>query len=202
MAELVLGSASPRRSALLSQHGIAFSVVAAHVDESFEPQEQPGPIAADLAERKACAVSGLVAPDAKWVLAADTLVVVEHATGGLPHYLGKPSNREQARLMLARLSGTTHRVVTGVAALRLAGGELISVSETTFVTMRAITSLELDQYVDSGEWQDKAGGYAIQENADRFVTKLEGGGFDNVVGLPVELALDLLGTLGWTRPVG
>lgn len=175
-------------------------MVCADVDESFEPALEPGPIAAELAERKACAISGLVPQDARWVLTGDTLVVLDGLAGRLPRYLGKPATPEQARVMLCSLSGTTHRVVTGVAALRLDDGKLVSSSETTLVSMRAITPAELDAYVDSGEWRGKAGGYAIQETADRFVEKLAGGGFDNVVGLPVDLALNLLEGLGWVDP--
>jgi septum formation protein len=200
VARLILGSASPRRRALLEARGISLEVVAVDVDEGFEPALEPGPIASELAERKACAISGLVPPDAAFVLTGDTLVVVDQHAGELPLYLGKPANPEQARVMLARLSGTTHRVVTGVAVLRLDDGLLISASETTFVTMRTITAAELDAYVDSGEWRGKAGGYAIQESADRFVEKLDGGGFDNVVGLPVGLALNLLTKQGWVDP--
>ncbi len=180
--------------------GLEISVVTADVDESFLPELDPGPIAAELAERKACAVSGLTLEDARWVLGGDTLVVVDDPAGGLPTYLGKPGTPEEARAMLASLSGTTHRVVTGVAALRLEDGKVISAAETTFVTMRPIREAELDAYVATGEWEGKAGGYAIQESADQFVEQLAGGGFDNVVGLPVELALRLLRSLGWVDP--
>ena len=110
--------------------------------------------------------------------------------------LGKPDDARDARRMLAVLSGSRHRVVTGVCALRMEDGRLASGFERTFVTMRALSSREIDDYVASGEWRDKAGGYAIQESADRFVTRLEEGGYDNVVGLPVALALELLSRLG------
>lgn len=94
--------------------------------------------------------------------------------------------------MLRALSGTRHAVVTGVCVVRTPGQLALCEAERTWVTMRAITPAEIEAYVASGEWRDKAGGYAIQESADRFVTALEGGGFDNVVGLPVGLALRLL----------
>jgi septum formation protein len=98
--------------------------------------------------------------------------------------------------MLALLSGSRHRVITGVCAVRARDGRVEVGRERTFVTMRVLSAREIDDYVASGEWRDKAGGYAIQESADRFVTRLEEGGFDNVVGLPVRLALDLLARLG------
>src|SRR5439155_17981854 len=101
-----------------------------------------------------------------------------------------------ARAMLSTLSGSRHRVVTGVCALRSSDGRIASGWERTWVTMRPIAPAEIEAYVLSREWEGKAGGYAIQETADRFVTKLEEGGFDNVVGLPVRLALGLLRRLG------
>jgi septum formation protein len=135
---------------------------------------------------------------------ADTVVAV----GDL--LLGKPAGPREAEAMLARLSGTRHRVVTGVCVVRCAdaacgGSGEEAAAETTWVTMRAITAAERADYVASGEWRDKAGGYAIQESADRFVTGLEGGGFDNVVGLPTGLTLALLARAGLpagTRPGG
>ena len=94
--------------------------------------------------------------------------------------------------MLERLSASRHRVVTGVAVVRARDGRAEAAFERTWVSMRALTDPEVEDYVASGEWRDKAGGYAIQETADRFVTGLEEGGFDNVVGLPVGLTLELL----------
>ena len=106
--------------------------------------------------------------------------------------MGKPADALEAREMLTRLSGTRHAVVTGVCVVRGADGEVFQGSERTWVVMREITPAEVEAYVASGEWEDKAGGYAIQETADAFVEALEGGGFDNVVGLPVGLTRELL----------
>lgn len=198
----MLGSASPRRRDLLRERGIDFIVVSADVDESFEPHANPVLIAAELAERKACAISGLAPEGSRYILAGDTLVVVDQPNSEIPRYLGKPDSPKAARAMLASLSGTTHRVVTGIAALRMDGVLMRSGAETTFVTMRVITDAELDMYVESEEWRGKAGGYAIQESADQFVEGLEGGGFDNVVGLPVNFALDLLASVGWVDDSG
>ena len=94
--------------------------------------------------------------------------------------------------MLRSLSGSKHAVVTGVCVVRGADVEVFEGYERTWVLMRDITEDEVEAYVASGEWRDKAGGYAIQENADAFVVGLEGGGFDNVVGLPMGLTRDLL----------
>jgi len=187
---LVLASASPRRRELLAAAGVDFEVVASAVDESLREGTSPEDGACALAERKARAVAGTLAGRDVWVLAADTIVALE--LEGETRLLGKPENEFQARQMLRWLSGSRHRVVTGLCAWRVRDGVRLTDLERTFVRMRAITPAEVDAYVASGEWRDKAGGYAIQENADRFVTGLEEGGFDNVVGLPVQRALALL----------
>jgi septum formation protein len=198
---VVLASASPRRRELLEQAGIAFEVVASDADESVAPDLSPEDAACVLAERKARAVAAN-RPDAI-VLAADTIVAVggeqdpalASARQVPVRMLGKPADPDEARGMLRAISGTRHRVITGVCALRPRGKAFIGF-ERTWVTMRRIEPAEIEAYVASGEWRDKAGGYAIQENADRFVTRLEEGGFDNVVGLPVALAKRLLELAG------
>jgi septum formation protein len=192
--EIILASASPRRAELLAAGGIAFTVIPADVDETLRAGTPPEEGACLLAERKARAVAERLASSEAFVLGADTIVTVDLEEG--PRLLGKPENEFQARQMLRWLSGSRHRVITGVCAVRAKDGVAVSGSERTFVTMREILAEEVDAYVASGEWRDKAGGYAIQENADRFVTALEEGGFDNVVGLPVKLALDLLSRIG------
>jgi septum formation protein len=191
---IVLASASPRRAELLSRAGVAFRVVPADVDESLAPGLAPEDGARVLAERKARAVALRLAGKDAFVLAADTIVAVD--VDGGARLLGKPDDARDARRMLALLSGSRHRVITGVCAVRARDGRVEVGRERTFVTMRVLSAREIDDYVASGEWRDKAGGYAIQESADRFVTRLEEGGFDNVVGLPVRLALDLLARLG------
>lgn len=185
-ARIVLASASPRRRQLLHAAGLTFEVDVPDVDESFDPALDPLAAARTLAERKARAVARRQRGRGVVVLAADTIVAV--GPDGAVRYLGKPADAHEARAMLALLSGTRHRVVTGVCALDVDRDRVAVDAETTFVTMRAILPAEIEAYVASGEWRDKAGGYAIQESADRFVTALEGGGFDNVVGLPVARA--------------
>lgn len=191
---LILASASPRRRELLAAAGIAFRVVVPDVDETLRAGTSAEDGARVLAERKARAVAERVAGEDAFVLAADTIVAVD--VDGEPRLLGKPENEFQARQMLRWISGTRHRVVTGVCALRVRDGAATIDAERTWVTMRPWSSSEIDAYVASGEWRDKAGGYAIQESADRFVTGLDEGGFDNVVGLPVALARTLLARLG------
>lgn len=201
---LVLASASPRRRALLAGAGIGFEVLPSNADESLEPGLEPEHAARLLAVRKARAVHALRAGRPELILAADTVVAV--GEGAELELLGKPVDEADARRMLCRLSETRHRVVTGICVLdaRLPlttpGEEPLVDHERTWVHMRRILEEEVEAYVASGEWQDKAGGYAIQETADRFVTRLEGGGFDNVVGLPVELTLALLRRGGLEAP--
>lgn len=190
---LVLASASPRRRDLLAERGLDFEVVVADVDESFGAREDPEDFARELASRKARAVGERLGDEHAFVLGGDTLVVVE-TLGGL-RYLEKPADAAEARAMLDTLSGTTHRVITGVAVWH--GWKLWSDREVTEVTMRPLDEAEKEAYVASGEWEGKAGGYGIQGEADRFVTGLAGGGFDNVVGLPVERALGVLARAGW-----
>ena len=192
MARLVLASASPRRRELLAAAGLAFTVAPADVDESLPPGTDPVEGAVRLARAKALAAGARRVAGDELVLAADTIVAVEDPRS----LLGKPNDAEEARAMLRRLSGSRHAVVTGVAVLRTRDGALETGFERTWVTMRPIAPEEVEAYVRSGEWEGKAGGYAIQETADRFVTKLEEGGLDNVVGLPVGLARELLGRLG------
>jgi septum formation protein len=187
---LILGSASPRRRELLAAAGIEFACEAPHVDESVPPGTSPEAAAVLLAERKARAIADRHAGRDVVVLAADTIVAVDRE--GRAHLLAKPEDERDAARMLSWLSGTRHRVVTGVCALHARGGAPCSAWERTWVSMRPIAPAEVAAYVASGEWRDKAGGYAIQESADRFVTALEEGGFDNVVGLPVRLALELV----------
>ncbi len=186
---VVLASASPRRRELLTRAGLEFTVDAPDVDEQVEAGLTPERAACELAERKARAVSNRHRARDVIVIAADTIVAVGYDAHA--RLLGKPCDADEARAMLRSLSDTRHRVVTGVCALATDAAPCTAF-ERTWVTMRAIEPDEIEAYVESGEWRDKAGGYAIQENADRFVVSLEEGGFDNVVGLPVALTLGLL----------
>ena len=165
MTRIVLGSASPRRRELLTAAGVAFDIERPDVDETLPPGIEPTAAARLLAERKARAIA-LRVPADRIVLAADTIVAV--AVEGTTRLLGKPADEREAAQMLQQLSRTRHQVVTGVCALAARPGAAAHVgSERTWVTMRAITDQEVAAYVASGEWRDKAGGYAIQETADR-----------------------------------
>jgi len=184
----VLASASSRRKELLASAGVAFQVVPPPIAEPVDELHLASPAqqAEALAFFKARTVSEMC--PGSWVLAADTLVALEG------RILGKAANEADARDMLQQLSGSRHAVITGVALLSPAGERLIA-SEATYVTMRKMSDAEIDEYIGSGEWVDKAGAYAIQETADRFVEGIDGS-FTNVVGLPMELVGQMLKRVG------
>jgi septum formation protein len=174
---LILASGSPRRRALLEEANIPFRVVVPAVEEDEPERGDARAVALANARRKALAVPGDL------VLAADTVVALGD------RLLGKPRDETHARELLRALSGTTHAVVTAVALKAM--GQLHERCVETRVTMRALREAEIDAYARSGEGMGKAGAYAIQETADRFVTRLDGP-FDNVVGLPVAAVRELL----------
>ena len=193
---LVLASASPRRSELLRNAGIAFVALPAHVDESMLAGESPEDYARRLAREKARAVFHQRPQEI--VLGADTIVVVD------AQVLGKPRDPADAARMLRLLSGRSHRVITGVCLayprsqpeLETRNSKLETVfedvrAETTEVWMRDISEEEITEYVASGEPMDKAGAYAIQGIASRWIFRIVGCYF-NVVGLPVPLVYTML----------
>ena len=218
---LILASASPRRAELLRAAGYEFEVVAATIDESIRPGESPAMYVRRLAADKSAwaqAATTKAAPHVqagtaeaaphvrtgtaeaarhgrelfvgprfsgaeRIVLGADTAVVVDG------EILGKPRNDEDAARMLRRLSGMRHEVLTGVS-LRQGASEVGRV-ETTAVSFRALLEEDIAWYVASGEGRDKAGAYAIQGLASRFIPRIEGS-YSNVVGLPVACVAELM----------
>ena len=177
---LILASQSPRRQEILSRAGIRFILRPAEISEERMGDENPREHVGRLARLKAEAVAA--APEAA-VLGADTVVVIES------RILGKPANAEQAAWMLRQLSGREHEVLTGVC-LRT-GGRCIVEVESTRVRFVPLSEREIADYVASGEPMDKAGAYAIQGLASKFVERIEGDYF-NVMGLPVALVYRLL----------
>jgi len=179
---LVLASSSPRRVEVLRNAGFEFEIIPARVDESPRPGESPVALAERLAREKAEDVAARLAPDNDAVvLGADTVVVGDDGS-----LLGKPSSSADAAAMLEKLSGRTHEVITGIALVAAGGGRTRLAHERTRVSFRDVSRPEIDAYVASGEPLDKAGAYAIQGRAGRFVTRIEGCYF-NVMGLPLSL---------------
>ena len=190
---LVLASASPRRRELLTQAGFTFQVHPANIPEDPYPNEDPIAYVTRLAREKAEAVYNEItnAPASEQrasappqvVLGADTTVTLDN------HILGKPENPADAARMLRLLSGRTHRVITGVALVSAASTEVAA--EVTAVRFLALSDQEIDDYIVTGEPMDKAGAYAIQGRAARWIPRIDGCYF-NVVGLPIALVCALL----------
>jgi len=187
---LILASASPRRAEILRNAGISFEATPAAVDESRWNGETPAHLVRRLASAKAVAAADRVS-GAAIVLGADTEVVVDGEV------LGKPVADLDAREMLCRLSGRVHEVITGLELIRLPDRATRSEQEVTRVTFAALSAEEIDSYVATGEPFDKAGGYAIQGRAGRFITRVEGCYF-NVVGLPLSRLCRALLEFGWS----
>jgi septum formation protein len=185
---LILASASPRRHELLSQAGFKFTVVAANINEDRLPNEAAAAYAQRLAEEKAQAVWNLnqsldTPEDPLVVLGADTCVVCDG------NILGKPADSVDARRMLELLSGRTHAVMTGLAAVT--GQKIVRDVEITQVTFNQLNDREIGQYIAGGESMDKAGAYAIQGYAARWIPRIEGCYF-NVMGLSIARTVALL----------
>lgn len=180
---LVLASKSPRRAELLKAAGIDFILRAADVDESIHEGEGPEDYAARVAEMKALAVP--CGPD-EIVLAADTVVVIGH------DFLGKPVDAADAERMLGLLSGRRHDVITGICLK--SAGKLVKEFAVTRVWFTQLSPEEIRDYVASGEPMDKAGAYAIQGLASKFIEQIEGS-YANVVGLPIAMVYRALKAL-------
>jgi septum formation protein len=190
---LVLASASPRRADLLAAADIPFEVAPADVDETPRPGERPGPYVERLAREKADAI--IRRGERRAVLGADTVVVIDDVI------LGKPIDLDDARRMLEALSGRRHVVMTGVTIVGPAssGAEAprptMTRVVTTTVEFARLSASDLDWYVASGEPMGKAGAYAVQGRASRFVTAISGS-YANVVGLPIAEVRAMCSDLG------
>ena len=191
MRPIVLASSSPRRRRLLRELGVGFSVRVPDVDERPLPGELPGPHVRRLALAKARAVARQLASGcgALWVIGADTVVVLDGSI------LGKPRDARDAQGMLARLSGRTHEVLTGVALVPAAGGRARTAVVRSRVEMKPFDEATIRRYVAGGEPLDKAGAYAVQGRGRHLVARVCGS-LTNVVGLPLERLGRLLATAG------
>jgi septum formation protein len=186
---LVLASASPRRLALLAQIGVVPDrIVPTEIDETPLPRELPRPYALRIARAKNAAVTG----DGAFVLSADTVVAVGR------RILPKAESAEQARECLDLLSGRRHHVLTAIV-LRAPDGRVAERVNDSEVIFARLTPSQIDAYVESGEWQGKAGGYAIQGRAAQHIRQI-GGSYSSVVGLPLFETAQLLRGLGFPLP--
>jgi len=189
---LVLASSSPRRRELLARAGLRFRVEAPRVEERRRPGEPPDAFVLRLAREKASAVAATLGAPRRLVLGADTVVVLGDDV------LGKPRDADDALVLLRRLCGREHRVLTGVAVVASDTGETRSRVVESRVALREVPEAELRAYVATGEPLDKAGGYAVQGGARAFVRDVRGS-VTNVIGLPVDETLALLAELAPAR---
>ena len=175
-SRLILASKSPRRSELLKQAGLTFSVIPSNFDEDTVALSNPDSDVVTLAESKALDISQKH-PDA-WVIGADTIVLIGRKI------LGKPASAAEAFEMLQRLSGKTHQVLTGYCICCKKKNRVFSETVKTDVNFKRLTDAEINWYIQTGEPFDKAGGYAIQ-GIGSFLVRSINGSYTNVVGLPV-----------------
>ncbi|MGB2622859.1 MAG: Maf family protein [Candidatus Acidiferrum sp.] len=189
--KLILASASPRRAEILRDAGFDFDVVPSPIDETPLPGESPHALVQRLATAKAELVASHTSAPAI-VLAADTVVTLDN------RIFGKPRNTDDARHMLVQLSGRTHSVLTGVTLIRLPDAQRRSFVESTQVLFAQLSADEITRYLATNEPHDKAGAYAIQGRAGRYIPRIEGDYF-NVVGLPLSRVAQALADLGYSE---
>lgn len=182
---LILASASPRRAAILKEHGFSFDVIAPPSDDpsTLPDKLPPAEFAKSLSVQKAQAVAQTL--DEGLVLSGDTVAACDD------EIFGKPTSRKDAERILRAIAGTTHHVITALTLIDAKTGRMMTRHDTTAVVMRALTDLELSDYLDTGAWAGKAGAYGIQDVGDAFVERIEGS-FTNVVGLPIEMLKRML----------
>lgn len=189
-ADLILASASPRRTMLLKQLGLSFRVIPSTVEEVFGPHLTPAEVVESLSHLKASDVATQNAT-ADLVLGADTIVVHEG------RILGKPTDAADAARMLGAISGNWHQVYTGYTLIDPRRGRTVSGHCTTEVRIRDLTAREISAYIATGEPMDKAGSYAIQELGSLLVAEIRGE-YTNVVGLPIPSVDAAWRELGWS----
>lgn len=185
-ADIILASASPRRSELMDLAGIPCRIVPADICEDVLPGEKPAEHVMRLSREKAEAVSGKT--DGHFFIGADTVVVLDD------RIMGKPGNEEEAHEMLSALSGRAHQVITGITVFVKKTTVCVSQAVQTEVFFKDLTESEISRYIASGCPMDKAGAYAIQGGAIHFIRSINGS-YSNVIGLPMTELYELLQTV-------
>ncbi|RBP46716.1 Maf family protein [Garciella nitratireducens] len=183
MKKIILASQSPQRRKLLKQLGLNFKVIPSKIDETLENGGTICERIEKLALKKAQNIADFIDEEAL-IIGADTVVVLDEI-------LGKPPTKEDAISMLKKLSGKTHQVITGISIIDTLSKKQCSSSQITYVTMRPYSEQDIHRYINSGEYQDKAGSYAIQGLGALLVEKIDGDYF-NIVGLPISVLNYLL----------
>lgn len=178
----------------MAEAGYAFDVAPSDAPEDLPPEsDAPAQEAERLARAKAEAVAARSTECGRWVIGADTIVVLSR------RIIGKPADDEDAVRILRTLSGTHHRVITGVALVQAGTGRQLLGSATTDIWMRGIDEAEIRRYVATGGSEGKAGAYAVQEGADRYIERTEGS-FTNIIGLPMARLAAMLAEVGYRGP--
>ena len=183
--KVILASASPRRKDLLSLIGCNYETYSPDVDESILEDETPESVCRRLSILKAESASRQFA--GTLIISADTIVVIDN------EIFGKPSDADEARVMLNILKGREHKVITGVTIIYK--DKIITETESTAVWFRNISEDDIDSYISTGEYQGKAGAYAIQGYASLFIERIDGD-YSNVVGLPLQRLSMMLEKIG------
>ncbi len=176
MKKIILASKSPRRKAMMADAGFEFETISADIDETINVELDLEEEIVRLAKEKVAAVKALTNDEKAIIVGADTLVEV----GG--EVLGKPENADMAKEMLKKLSGATHRVLTGVSIYN--NGDFLEWCEVSKVKFKVLSNEEIEEYILTGECMDKAGAYGIQDKEDQFVVEIEGD-YNSIVGMPI-----------------
>lgn len=185
--KIILASTSPRRKELLSETGLVFEIIAADYEEDMTVPLSPEELVLHLSRGKADSVA-LLNKDAI-IIAADTIVALDGVV------MGKPHTKEKAKEMLKMLSAKTHQVFTGLTIIDATSDKIVSRAVSSQVIFKKISDEEIDEYVDTGEPLDKAGAYAIQGLANKFIEGIEGDR-SNIIGLPMATLLEELKNFG------
>jgi len=193
-SRFILASGSPRRRELLASLGVEFEVIKSDIDETTLPDENPYDYVRRLSQEKAAAVATDIADHSAIILAADTVVLLQTNPDAAIEILGKPQDADEARAMLSRLRGRQHTVCTAFTLLH--GDMSLTRLVSTFVFMRDYKDDEIEAYIASGDPFDKAGSYAIQNEAFHPVERINGS-YNNVVGLPICAVRDALLEIGY-----
>jgi septum formation protein len=191
---IILASGSARRAQILQEHGFEFCIQPANIEEktcsNLSPEEQAIQLAIQKAQAVAKKIDWSKQKKSAILLAADTIVAIDR------RMFGKPKDKQEAAMFLKELSHTAHRIITGFT-LYLPSGHFIQDKEVTYLSMVPFSDLEIQEYVEGGQWRDKAGGYGIQDFNDQRIQKITGD-YENIVGLPIRSVAGHLKQLGFT----
>ncbi len=188
MKKIILASQSPRRKWLLEQIGLEFDIIPSNFDEDIENKKFSKKLIESLAYEKAKEVSERIGNEVL-IIAADTVVILGN------QILGKPTDEEDARQMLQKLSNKTHKVITAIAIIDKYEDKTLINSKISKVKFKKLSDREINDYIKTGEPLDKAGSYGIQAYGSLFVEKVEGC-YNNIVGLPLNLLAEMLKSFG------